>query len=282
VPGQNLGATGTGYGSQYHTVASASYVRVILREDNLGLGAIRGKANGETFGLELLSGLLGRLNGKSEDQLVKEEAARRDVRLMRYQNDKHGLVGFVFGGFLVGDEIKQTVNSEDDAKKLDHESSKPEKKPQLKKRKRDKNTLQEVDIHKGMASATHTPTNSHEIERNASSDSVEESKQEKKRRKEEKRARKEARRSRREHKDAKVPVIKTDSESSTQDVSDNANDRDIVSASASASQSGTSTPLFGGGRGRNVLRQRYIQQKKMACMDEKSLREVSGFAAPID
>ena len=69
-PGDYLGARDAEHASHY-TAANASHIRVLLKDDNLGLGARRsggsgagGGANAETFGLSQLAGLLGRLNGK--------------------------------------------------------------------------------------------------------------------------------------------------------------------------------------------------------------------------
>ena len=46
----------------------------MLRDDNLGIGAkVGGKVNADTFGLSTLSGIFGRLNGKSEVEVEKQE-----------------------------------------------------------------------------------------------------------------------------------------------------------------------------------------------------------------
>ena len=104
-PGDYLGAKDANHASHY-SAANASHIRVLLKDDNLGLGAKRGSDNAETFGLSQFSGLLGRLNGKSEDVLKKETEARRDVELRLWQGRKHGVMNFVSAGFLVGDKIE--------------------------------------------------------------------------------------------------------------------------------------------------------------------------------
>ncbi|GIZ49724.1 hypothetical protein CKM354_001275100 [Cercospora kikuchii] len=101
-PGDYLGAENASH-SEHYTAANASHIRVMLREDNLGLGAKIGTQNAETFGLSMFSGLLGRLNGKEEDQaaLKKKEETLRDVQLKL----KYGNLNFVRGGLLVGDKM---------------------------------------------------------------------------------------------------------------------------------------------------------------------------------
>jgi hypothetical protein len=67
------------------------------------------------------------------------------------------------------------------------------------------------------------------------------------------------------------------SSNSDTDVLENSNDRSdgfVDSVPSTTSQSGASTPLPSVGRGRQVIRQRYIHQKRMACLDEKALNEV--------
>ncbi|KAM3415070.1 hypothetical protein BST61_g10205 [Cercospora zeina] len=101
-PGDYLGTENASH-SEHYTAANASHIRVMLREDNLGLGAKIGTQNAETFGLSMFSGLLGRLNGKEEDQaaLKKKEETIRDVQLKL----KYGNLNFVRGGLLVGDKM---------------------------------------------------------------------------------------------------------------------------------------------------------------------------------
>ena len=80
TPGDYLGAKNASH-SDHYTAANASHIRTLLREDNLGLGAQIGKGNADTFGLSLFSGVLGRLNGKSDAQLEKQQSALRDAEL---------------------------------------------------------------------------------------------------------------------------------------------------------------------------------------------------------
>ncbi|KAJ9668836.1 telomerase inhibitor [Coniosporium apollinis] len=104
TPGQALNPH-AGHAGHY-TAANTSHIRIALKDDNLGLGATRGGRDAETFGLSQLAGLLGRLNGKGEGELKREEAARRDVQLVGYQQRRWGAVRFVSGGFLVGEKVE--------------------------------------------------------------------------------------------------------------------------------------------------------------------------------
>lgn len=103
-PGDFLGAENASHASHY-TAANASHIKVMLREENLGIGAKIGTQNAETFGLSMFSGLLGRLNGKEEDRAVmqKKEETLRDVQLKL----KYGNMNFVSGGMLVGDKMQE-------------------------------------------------------------------------------------------------------------------------------------------------------------------------------
>jgi Pin2-interacting protein X1 len=89
----------------------------------MGLGAVRpGRAGDETFGLEVLSGVLGRLNGRSEEVLQKESEAKRDARLSSWQVRKWGGRGFVSGGFLV----TKTIENEPPAQSTETEEKEAE------------------------------------------------------------------------------------------------------------------------------------------------------------
>ena len=104
--------------ARFHTEANASHIRVALREDNLGLGAKRGsgQSEGQCTGLDAFQGLLGRLNGKTEVDLEKEQKSRDDLKRAIYTGNRWGSVRFVSGGLLVGDEIQRLAD--DEAKSL--------------------------------------------------------------------------------------------------------------------------------------------------------------------
>lgn len=83
------------------TAASASHIKVVVKDDTLGLGA-RSKRDSldEPTGLDAFKGLLGRLNGKSDDQLQADQKKRDDVKLARYAANKWQTVRFISGGLL--------------------------------------------------------------------------------------------------------------------------------------------------------------------------------------
>jgi Pin2-interacting protein X1 len=112
-PGNLLGAKDAAH-AEFHTAANASHIRVMLKDDNLGLGAKIGSGvgHGECTGLDVFKNILGRLNGKDEDELVKEQRSRDDLRRAIYTERKWGSQRFVSGGFLIGDKIQDLIDGE--------------------------------------------------------------------------------------------------------------------------------------------------------------------------
>lgn len=112
-PGELLGAKGAPH-AELHTCANASHIRVVLKDDNLGLGAKRGSGQieGQCTGLDAFQGLLGRLNGKSEGELRKDQESRDDLKRAVYTERRWGSVRFVKGGLLVGDKIQDLAHAE--------------------------------------------------------------------------------------------------------------------------------------------------------------------------
>ncbi|PVH85666.1 hypothetical protein DL98DRAFT_482745 [Cadophora sp. DSE1049] len=112
-PGQYLGAKDAAH-AEFHTAANASHIRVAIKDDNLGLGAKigTGVGHGECTGLDAFKNLLGRLNGKDEDEIVKEQQSRDDLRRAIYSERKWGTQRFVSGGFLIGDKIQILIDAE--------------------------------------------------------------------------------------------------------------------------------------------------------------------------
>ena len=88
------------------TPASSSPIKVVLKGDNLGLGAsLKSAGDSDTrTGLDAFNGVLGRLNGKSERQLKHEEAVLSSFRRLEYLERRWGQVRFVSGGYLVGSD----------------------------------------------------------------------------------------------------------------------------------------------------------------------------------
>ena len=141
-PGQYLGAKDAAQSDRY-TEANASHIRVVLKDDNLGLGAKQGGGD-QCTGLDAFQHLLGRLNGKAEDVLEAELIAREDVKRSIYLERKIGTIRFVKGGWLVGDVLKEEVEGEGSSKSdvemttsSAEETVKSEKKSKKRKAERD-------------------------------------------------------------------------------------------------------------------------------------------------
>lgn len=306
-PGQYLGAENANH-SDHYTQANASHIRVMLRDDNLGLGAQKGKSNAETFGLSTLSGIFGRLNGKSDVEVQKQQDTQRDWQLRSYQAQKYGFMKFVSGGLLVGDKMElpeqqkavetvvKPVNGEaaagqkkskkrkveeDDAE----ESSKPKKrkskiangvaaeaneeveetaagrksKKDRKKRRADESSAD------SSAEASAAKPSKQDTKLKKISDSEDAPLDDEKRSKQAKRARKEERRRRKEEKRAKNAAKETSQEQSP----DSSSEEEEV---AKAVQPPAAQQMFAGSR--HAVRQRYIQQKRMASMNAQAMSEI--------
>jgi Pin2-interacting protein X1 len=214
----------------------------------MGLGATKtGQAGDETFGLEVLSGVLGRLNGQSDETLRKESEARRDARLSSWQVRKWGGKGFVSGGFLV----TKTIENEPAA-------------------------VEEKDI-APMKPASSGTADMEEDRQNQTDEEEPQSEEVSERRKLklERRARKEARRLRREKKRQKTGTTSTSA-----DTADDDSERPTPTLSSSAasnpnSRSGSSTPLSASTR-RPVVFRRRPGTRNTVRPDQKALNEVSG------
>lgn len=308
-PGQFLGAENANH-SDHYTQANASHIRVMLRDDNLGLGAQKGKSNAETFGLSTLSGIFGRLNGKSDVEVQKQQDTQRDWQLRSYQAQKYGFMNFVSGGLLVGDKMElpeqhkvvetvdQPVKNEEAAgvkkskKRKAEEEDGAEESGKSKKRKSKgaDAVVPEASAETAEAGASKKSKKDRKKRKTdeTSADSNEEqavaksSKKDKKRKegedsddapvddekrlKREKRARKEERRRRKEEKRAK----KAAKEASREQSSDSSSAEEI--GAAKAVQPTPAQPMFGGSR--HAVRQRYIQQKRMASMNAQAMSEI--------
>ncbi|CCF41894.1 G-patch domain-containing protein [Colletotrichum higginsianum] len=103
-PGQYLGAKDAAH-AVHHTAANASFIRVALKDDMLGLGFKQARDDRVT-GMDVFSDLLGRLNGKSSESIDKERQARATLKGTLYCDTRFGPMRFVSGGWLVGDQVK--------------------------------------------------------------------------------------------------------------------------------------------------------------------------------
>jgi Pin2-interacting protein X1 len=300
-PGDTLGAKDANHASHY-TVGSNSHIRVLLKDDNLGLGAVRVGNNAETFGLSLYSGLLGRLNGKSEVEVEKQQTAQRDVELALYQGRKFGNINFVSAGFLVGDkmDLKSTVMPDP---KL--ASEQPALDAANKKRKRsdveqqstndassdsdssdsdDEDDVEEAPKSKKIKESKKDKKSKKSSSKDTSSDSADEARSKDKRKKEKKDKKRKAT-------DASSSEDETRAERKARKAERRAKkeakreDKKRRKEEKKAAKSGTATPSTIPGTpaepapvaalyGRQNVRARYIAQKRLAFMDPQAMKEV--------
>lgn len=242
----------------------------MLREDNLGLGAQIGKGNAETFGLSMFSGLLGRLNGKSDAELEAQQQARRDAEIKIQHEQKYGFLNFVSGGFLIGDKIEE--------KKMIQPSTSNTK------RKREEDPDSGKDKIPSQTTTGKPKVDSTEnLSSESDADGIEESAKVKKHRKEHKKARSSAN-SAQENEKAKAKAERRAQKEERRRQKEERRQRRALkkaaklakekAATSSASASlAASNPVPNNGS-RHATRQRYIQQKRMASMDPKALKEI--------
>ncbi|OQE91262.1 hypothetical protein PENNAL_c0010G08840 [Penicillium nalgiovense] len=253
TPGSLLGAKDAAHANLL-TAASASHIKVTLKDDNLGLGARIGREC-EPTGLDAFKGLLGRLNGKSEVELKKDERKREDVRLARYAALKFPEVRFVSGGLLAQEkepEIPPPITQDATQKK-----SKSDKKESTKTTEDDETSSSESDA----------PDRKSKSESKSKSKSKSKAKSKSKSKSKRSRSRDETdgnESSSESKKKKKSKKRKADSEQS-----DSSNKTSEPESKVAATISRERRPM-----GRNVTRSRHIAQKKRAIMDDKSLNEI--------
>ncbi|KAF5623377.1 Pin2-interacting X1 [Fusarium sp. NRRL 52700] len=142
-PGQFLGAQDAPH-SELHTAANASYIRVVLKDDMKGLGFSKSKED-EVTGLDVFQDLLSRLNGKTDDAIEEVQQARLAVKTHYFVEQRYGAMKFVYGGLLVGDEMKgveekkadqQTESNSDEDVAMESAPALKESKKEKKSKKR--------------------------------------------------------------------------------------------------------------------------------------------------
>ncbi|CAN6614809.1 protein Pxr1p [Trichomonascus vanleenenianus] len=137
APGQSLGTGSSGVDGM------TSHVKVAIKTDNTGLGRKSARKSGVsemdsevTTGLDVFQRLLGRLNGKTDDQI--ENQMQDQKKRIILSNPRFGMV-FVHGGVLEGSVEKMMAQSDDSSKKKRKRSDDEEKKEKKsKKEKKDK------------------------------------------------------------------------------------------------------------------------------------------------
>ncbi|KIW17666.1 hypothetical protein PV08_04861 [Exophiala spinifera] len=248
---------------------AAARVGILFKDNNLGLGAKTKSQDveGQRTGLDAFQGLLGRLNGKSDAELKKQEQKNEDRKLAMYARGRWGGMVFVRGGILEG-------SIEDKATKTDTQEN------------------------------SHDEPDQTQPEPMSDADEREEKrrrKEEKKQRKEEKRKRREEKALRKADKKAKTreavrsalplhksPLTQPPDEPVSSSSSSSENEVDATATSTGASKprrSGTAREDLAGSKpqaaetrtiksGRHILRGRNIQAKRMAFSNMKGLDEI--------
>ncbi|OJJ66640.1 hypothetical protein ASPBRDRAFT_48578 [Aspergillus brasiliensis CBS 101740] len=248
TPGSFLGARNAAHAEMF-TAASASHIKVILKDDTLGLGA-RPKRDplNEPTGLDAFKGLLGRLNGKSDADLQVEQRKRDNAKLARYAATKWQAVTFISGGLLAQEKITPIVIKETPSVDQNKQEDEP-------------------------SAALPGPDKDR-----ASSDGVQESdnvggssdKSIKKKKKSSSKSHREKKDKKRKHTEGFESTDSSNANKKSPEEKREANGDDEGSSStASKAPSRERRPM-----GRHVFRGRHIAQKKAALMDEKSLNEI--------
>jgi Pin2-interacting protein X1 len=252
TPGNRLGAKDAAH-AEHLTSASVSHIRVTIKDDNLGLGARVGR-EGQPTGLDAFKGLLGRLNGKSDEELCIEQRKRDDVQLARYVALKFQEVRFVRGGLLTQEKVQRLPNptpKEDQANKKSKSSIASDN---------DSADNSESATEKSSKSKSKSKSSKKSKKSLSQSDEADSSVSDKKKKK----------------KSKKRKADEDDDESETT-AKRRASTPDEKSSSESQSPIATvPAPVIGERRpmGRQVFRGRHIAQKKRALMDDKSLNEI--------
>jgi len=262
--GTYLGAKDAAHSSHY-TAANASHIRVLLKDDTLGLGAGKGKANGENFGLGSFQDILGRLNGKSGEQIINEQTVRADLGRRSYIEKKWGPSRFVSGGYLVGEKIE--AEKEKAFENSPVASDRPKARPSSHKSTRQQNSQEQFTDNNTDESIERRAT--HSKKRNGEGET-----------KKERRERRLERRQKKEEKRLKKDSRRIQGQSSVDGETTDAKIENVMSEPTTETQSPAPTFNFAGSR--QAVRQRFIRQKKMASLDANALREVLYTVKQID
>ncbi|KAK6334616.1 telomerase inhibitor [Orbilia javanica] len=293
----------------HHTIASQVGIKVMLKDDTLGLGC-RGNQEDTCTGLGDLQSLLGRLNGKTDESVKSEEDTRRKMWIegrygMRFVKGEVLESTWVTKGLKKDVEEDKGDSSDEEAKDAETKAekepdtedeeddgsegsgkkkgkSKKEKKQKDKEsnKKKRKSSDEEDEEDVDSSSSSEQDRKSDKAKRKAERAVRRAEKQAKKERKEAKRQRKdEKRRAKAEKKALKSGTAASSTPSSTASTPPAMPSaepevlelkRKSKSLPNSLHTSGTSTPV----NGRQALRSKWIAQKKMAVMDAKALNEI--------
>lgn len=248
---------------------ASTHIKVVLKDDNLGLGA-KGLRHDQCTGLDAFQGLLDSLNGKVKGQQIRQEQMYQETEPALCEGLVKKGIRFVSGGFLEGTEqekrpkqlVKGTVPLSKErlteAKlndRLVHSRFECEYKAPQRTKSRKKNrhnsTESGLDEQVTKADGPHSATDS----------ALEARRKRKAERKLKRRKDKETRRA------AQVDVPDTLSTVSSKERIHSP----MMTAATNHLDSQAGLALGG----RHAVRQKYIRHKKMAMMDLRAMNEVS-------
>ncbi|KAI5805396.1 hypothetical protein DFH27DRAFT_550901 [Peziza echinospora] len=298
TPGSLLGNTASSHHAHL-TSASSTGIKVQLKDDNLGIGAKRGSKDDECTGLDVFQDLLGRLNGKSQDDVEKAAAARMETKKYSIISERYRMK-FVLGEVYHSSDIDKLIakKKEDDEKvKLEEVIVKLE--------------IKEEDESVASSSTGSSKKRKIKVEQGEegreekSSEKRKKRKAEKEQEKKEKKERKEKRSKRRKIKeeevssdeDEKSATIKEEDSEKTEKSRESSKERkerkerrirekkekkekkrrrkeSKESSSESESEDEPVAPVARVLSGRQAIRHRYIAAKRSAVMDSTSLNEI--------
>lgn len=304
TPGELLGASGAPYSGLY-SAAGTSHIRITLKDDNLGLGAKLEAArdSSETTGLDEFQNLLGRLNGRSTTDLIKDRIQRSMLRSSAYIDQRWGSLDFVSGGLLVGDELRDPVKGDQDAFNRSQqtprhcsengtlpEANRPQeigseasKRQKHKKRRTSRGDYNGRETRKGVDGSllgAHSPSiysvEPELVSHKAPKDMFDQVQMDKIRKHAEKADRKLKRRAKRDARHSLKVQEQSSILPSPELIQISGPDiGEVAVASRPPREKNASTKVSQElGAGRLAVRQRYIQHKKMCMMDNKALNEV--------
>ena len=304
TPGTYLGPSNAPH-KHLHSDASASFIRTTIKDDNLGLGAKRGQGPGECTGLDAFQGLLGRLNGKDNAVLEKEQNSRDNLKRALYTERRWGTLRFISGGLLVGEKIQKLPESrnlrlpraaqaQETPSKRDHQDTslvslkRKASAEDATKRTEPMSTgprcsfvtqvsTLEGDEHNMIVVQKEQGKHDDEMLNRCARDSEKFLKKaERMQRRLDKRKRKEAKKIRKlKRRTDAIPQARITSPTPT--LQENSKvDEEIIALDHVSTKSIEPTAIASI-TGRYAVRQRYIRQKKLAIMDPKALNEVSRY-----
>lgn len=226
--------------------------------------------------MSLFSGVLGRLNGKSDAEVEKQQEAIRDAELRNYHATKFGLMNFVRGGLLVGDTIQPLAQEQiGEHSKRDQNIADLELRRKSKKQKTAVGGIEAAKSSQDLSAESSTPDDDKQKstkkdrkrsrrDRNDNGASADLAPIDPPRSKEERRARKAERRKRKEER-----RLRKSSSKATSSKSSEVEEADDIEKS----ESGPTTPSSMAVNPR-LVRRRYIDQKRMASLDPKAMKEI--------